>query len=151
MSNKNIGECPKCEKQNPTPPCPNCGNKSLSYIPTGFFGLSDGYLRCSKCGDSAYSIPCQFCPCRIPAWKWANYGCFIATEIYGLDAPETNTLRRWRDERLLRSGAGRVLVAVYCCLSSRLVPLLRRVPWLRREIRRGLDRLVRMKLTRPGR
>lgn len=49
--------------------------------------------------------------------------CFIASHVYGLNAPETDVLRAWRDRRLMPLRAGRWLVRVYYFIS----PLLLRV------------------------
>jgi hypothetical protein len=43
--------------------------------------------------------------------------CSIASVVYGIDAPETETFRAFRDEILLRSRAGTILVALYYMLA----------------------------------
>lgn len=58
--------------------------------------------------------------------------CFVATMAYGIDAPETNHLRDWRDRVLMQSAAGRVLVAVYYWLSPSLVFVAKRSPVVKR-------------------
>lgn len=70
--------------------------------------------------------------------------CFIATAVYGVDAPETNVLRNWRDTYLLQSRIGQTFVATYYKISPLLVPVLARQPWLRRLFKKALDRLVRL-------
>lgn len=50
--------------------------------------------------------------------------CFIATAIYGPDAPETNFLRAWRDRVLMPAMAGRLFVRAYYAVSPSLVPML---------------------------
>lgn len=57
--------------------------------------------------------------------------CFVATELYGLEAPRTQALRTWRDRVLLPHGAGRVLVRIYYATSPFLVRAVRRWPALR--------------------
>lgn len=69
--------------------------------------------------------------------------CFIATQVYGGDARETQFLRAWRDQVLLRCPAGRLLAMIYYQVSPWLIPVLRRVPLLERLVRRGLDTLLR--------
>lgn len=69
--------------------------------------------------------------------------CFIATAIYGADAPETVFLRSWRDSRLMPAAAGRFAVRIYYALSPRLVPILSRWPCLAALIRAVLDGLLR--------
>ncbi|WP_327084829.1 CFI-box-CTERM domain-containing protein [Thauera sp. Sel9] len=46
----------------------------------------------------------------------ADRRCFIATSVFGDDAPETATLRRYRDVVLMRSRWGMCLVDLYYCL-----------------------------------
>lgn len=50
--------------------------------------------------------------------------CYIATALYGPDAPETNFLREWRDANLIHSKSGRICIAVYYTLSPTLVKLI---------------------------
>ncbi|HMN14020.1 MAG TPA: hypothetical protein PKD55_17020 [Bellilinea sp.] len=69
--------------------------------------------------------------------------CFIATAVYGRDAPETNALRAWRDRALMPSSPGRTLVRGYYELSPRLVPLLHRSERFTAVVRAALDLLVR--------
>lgn len=71
-----------------------------------------------------------------------NDSCFIATVVYGRDAPETNALRAWRDRVLMPSLLGRALVRCYYGLSPRVVPLLRRSQRFTAIVRAALDWLV---------
>ncbi len=73
----------------------------------------------------------------------ANKNCFIATAIYGTDAPQTNALRKWRDTRLLTNRLGRAVVVSYYKIAPMLVPVLQRSPKLRELIRSLLDKLLR--------
>lgn len=68
--------------------------------------------------------------------------CFIATAVYGRDAPETNALRAWRDRALMPSLPGRTLVRCYYQLSPRFLPLLQRSERFAAIVRAALDRLV---------
>ena len=68
--------------------------------------------------------------------------CFIATAVYGGDAPETHALRAWRDHRLMRNRGGRIMVAAYYRLSPSMARLLARHGWLRRIVKPLLDKLV---------
>lgn len=47
--------------------------------------------------------------------------CFIATALYGTTAPETIFLRNWRDQVLLPTWYGRVIVKVYYTLAPLLL------------------------------
>lgn len=71
-----------------------------------------------------------------------NDNCFIATAIYGADAPETNTLRNWRDKRLLPTMAGRALVSCYYVVSPFVAKLLKRNVRCASIVRTVLDRLI---------
>lgn len=74
--------------------------------------------------------------------------CFIATAVYGAEAEETNYLRQWRDDVLLKTGLGRLFVVFYYYLSPKLlwlignnlyiqskikVPLTWFINWLKRD------------------
>ncbi len=39
--------------------------------------------------------------------------CYISSAVFGIDSPETNVLRQWRDSVLLNSILGRLMVNVY--------------------------------------
>ena len=69
--------------------------------------------------------------------------CFVATAIYGADAPETIALRAWRDRCLMPSGAGRALVSAYYRLSPLALHVIAALPGARPFIKRLLDRFYR--------
>ena len=58
--------------------------------------------------------------------------CFIASRVFGIDAPETVFLRAWRDAVLQRSCVGRLLVAAYYAVSPWLVQAMDAAPVLAR-------------------
>lgn len=68
--------------------------------------------------------------------------CFIATSVYGFDAPETNSLRSWRDEVLLPKRSGRLFVEAYYLCSPYIAGVIRRSPQLKASVRLVLDRFV---------
>lgn len=68
--------------------------------------------------------------------------CFIATAIYGPDAPETNFLRAWRDRVLMPAMAGRLFVRAYYAVSPSLVPMLCRSRGVAKVVRAGLNALL---------
>lgn len=74
----------------------------------------------------------------------AKQGCFIATVCYGdISSPEVLLLRRFREDILMRSGAGRTLVRGYYRVSPPLARALAHRPLLRKWIRRyGLEPTV---------
>jgi hypothetical protein len=65
-------------------------------------------------------------------------GCFIATAAMGVDAPEVEVLRDWRDASLRSSAFGRAAIRVY----ERLSPPLARVVGRRRRLRSMVRGLV---------
>lgn len=83
--------------------------------------------------------------------KQAGGGCYIASAVYGsYDAPEVLVLRRFRDEHLSRSRAGRALIRGYYAASPTLATHFRGESALNRAARPCLDALVR-RLDRAGR
>lgn len=71
--------------------------------------------------------------------------CFVATACFGTHAPETETLRRWRDERLISSPSGRRFIAWYYAHGATLAKLARNTPgalpairWMLRHFARAV-------------
>ncbi len=58
-------------------------------------------------------------------------GCFISTEIYGLDSPQTNKFRAWRDNTLQKTVYGRLFIKFYYRVSPYIVYLIRASKLLR--------------------
>ena len=76
--------------------------------------------------------------------KSAGPQCFVATAIYGdVNSYEVRVLRSFRDDRLLKSAMGRVVVDVYYRLSPPVADFIRNKKGLRLLIRKLLDRLVK--------
>ena len=65
--------------------------------------------------------------------------CFIASVVYGPDAPQTDALRAWRDSRLLPFRLGRVAIRVYYVGSPFVAALLAKHHGLRRLAAAILD------------
>lgn len=79
-------------------------------------------------------------------------GCYIATAVYGsYDAPAVLVLRRFRDQRLLRTMLGRVIVRAYYTISPRLAHHFVSARWLNKKTRWLLDRIVAHLIKREGR
>ena len=75
-------------------------------------------------------------------------GCYVATAVYGsYDCPEVWVLRRFRDEFLRRSMAGRLFIRAYYAISPRAVRIFGSS--LRSPARKPLDAFVR-KLMKQG-
>jgi hypothetical protein len=69
-------------------------------------------------------------------WIIDDFSCFIATAAYGSAlSPEVRVFRRFRDEFLLRSRAGRVIVACYYRVSPPLAAVIADHPVLRSAAR----------------
>jgi hypothetical protein len=65
--------------------------------------------------------------------------CFIATAVYGGDAPQTWALRRFRDECLRTSWGGRIAMRSYYSLSPPIARWLQQHPRAAGATRRLLD------------
>lgn len=68
--------------------------------------------------------------------------CFIASAIYGPDAPQTNDFRAWRDRVLMPSRVGRTCVRIYYFVSPHMVPLLSRSTAAAAVVRRALNLIL---------
>ena len=68
--------------------------------------------------------------------------CFIASAVYGPDAWQTIRLRQYRDQTLLPTRTGRLLVRIYYCVSPTLATWLHRAPRMARLTRWLLDTLI---------
>lgn len=68
--------------------------------------------------------------------------CFIASQVYGGEAWQTNTLRAWRDRVLMPRAVCRVAVRLYYAVSPGIARVLERWPRAAGLVRRALDRLV---------
>ncbi len=80
--------------------------------------------------------------------KPKNNGCYVATAVYGsYDCREVWVLRRFRDDNLAVSKAGRLFIACYYQASPTLIRILR--PRAFGLLRRALDRWVDW-LVAPG-
>ncbi len=70
-------------------------------------------------------------------------GCFVATAVYGSrTCREVVILRRFRDERLVRSRVGRRLIAWYYRFGPRMAASLRKRPAISRAAKMALDWVV---------
>jgi len=63
--------------------------------------------------------------------------CFVASAVYGNDAPQTDTLRTWRDNHLLKIPFGSAIVRFYYLSSPTLVRVCQSLPggiWIARKM-----------------
>jgi hypothetical protein len=72
-------------------------------------------------------------------------GCYIATMAYGdYDHPQVIELRRFRDDVLARSAAGRQFIKTYYYYSPKLVDKLKNSNTINKIIRTSLDHLIKI-------
>lgn len=76
-------------------------------------------------------------------WVQTGGPCFLATAVYGEDAPELAAFRRFRDAALLPSVAGRLFVRGYYAAGPALARFVGGRPGLRRVTRFTLGRIHR--------
>ena len=70
-------------------------------------------------------------------------GCFIATAAYGTPmAEEVEALRRFRDNVLMKTVAGKEFIKLYYATSPPIADLIRSKPLLRALVRTGLEPLI---------
>ena len=70
--------------------------------------------------------------------------CFIATAVYGCDAPQTVRLRQFRDEALIPHRLGRFVVRFYYATSPVLARAAAQRTWLASCLRAVLNLVLRM-------
>ena len=70
--------------------------------------------------------------------------CFIASWALGAEAEETYSLRRWRDDVLMKTGIGRALVRTYYLMSPACIAIMSKIPFAKRLNRAILTRVVRV-------
>lgn len=106
--------------------------------------LSNGAGFANNIQKDTWVHEAQMNSCRslVPQLKKApvldKSGCFAATACFGdYNAPEVVVLRRFRDERMLKSEGGRWMVRTYYQISPPIARLIRRSRILKKIIRRG--------------
>jgi ankyrin repeat protein len=76
--------------------------------------------------------------------KFSSGGCYIATAVYGAyDAPEVLVLRKYRDEVLSKSLAGRIFISAYYMISPALASKLRHTKKINESIKCILNCLIK--------
>ena len=95
--------------------------------------LIGGYI---KKYDPSYQVPVLQKMSR-------SGGCYVATCVYGsYDCPEVWTLRRYRDNTLMKSWKGRAFVKLYYYISPRIVKLFGKTIWFNNIWKPILNRMV---------
>jgi hypothetical protein len=116
----------------------------LSAIPTVIYEL----VVKNGSGGSSMPLTLSLQVSSSATFDWysiaSQYGfCFIATAAYGTPmAPEVNALRAYRDQVLVRSWAGRALVASYYRLAPPVAKFIEDKPWLRALVRAALKPVI---------
>jgi serine/threonine protein kinase len=89
-------------------------------------------------------IPHQSTPPKTYQGQTVGNGsnCFIASTIYGPSAPETNILRKWRDDNLLPYLPGRLLIDFYYFVSPSICKLIVNHGELNRMTRNVLNHFI---------
>ncbi len=73
----------------------------------------------------------------------SSNGCYVATAVYGsYDCPEVWTLRRYRDDHLAATWAGRAFIHTYYAVSPTLVRWFGHTDWFKKLWKGKLDRMV---------
>jgi hypothetical protein len=150
--------CPRCGTVNEWPECPNCGGLSFRRG-----GLADGSvgLICKDCNLGRSHVACSSgCGTWLPAENFGTTtsriagqisrnlqsnqggGCFISTELYGLESEEVRLLRRFRDCKLLGNLAGRRFVHLYYRWAPAAIPMMRRFQLVRWSIHGAVATIV---------
>jgi hypothetical protein len=76
-------------------------------------------------------------------WVTRGAPCFLATAVFGVDAPELVVFRDFRDRALVQSSVGMLLVRAYERHGEHLSRAVRRHPRLRLVVRAGLGYIYR--------
>jgi hypothetical protein len=134
-------QCMKCGKVHPFADilsgCPRCSRTDYAYGG----GPSQLTIVCTYCGAGILqSVKCA-CGGGNPIngrtlRRPKTGGCFIATAVYGSPiAPEVVVFRRFRDQVLLTSQRGMVLVDFYYAVSPPMALLISKIGFLRAIVR----------------
>ncbi len=122
--------------------CWDCGKEPIddSYEFTDGHDPSIRYYICRSCYGGGKQQQKEFGIKKEPS----DSNCYIATMCYGdINAPQVKTLRRYRDEILLKKLTGRILVRLYYKISPSFVRIMRNNTQINRLIRMTiLDRIV---------
>lgn len=78
------------------------------------------------------------------SFAWETKGCYIATAVYGsYDCPQVWTLRRYRDNELAKTWAGRTFIHIYYAISPTIVKWFGDTDWFKSIWRSKLDCMVK--------
>jgi hypothetical protein len=120
--------------------CDVCGRKKPVSQMAGKCSVCGQYI-CSMCakmvGEKIY------CERHAPAPPPEKKGCFIATAAYGTPlACELDVLRAFRDQRMLKNEAGKVMVLTYYKISPPIASVIANRRTLRKIVRTLVDLVV---------
>lgn len=130
--------CIGCGEVFPLEPCSNCREKG--FVP-GLTTQGVAGVFCHRCNKGFSSWKCQECGTDNPISKSLvmlaeKKGCFIATAVYGTaNSVEVGVLKQIRDEYLVVSSFGRILVTWYYRFSPPIAHFLRHNGFIRHVVR----------------
>lgn len=81
---------------------------------------------------------------RLTVTAYNKSKCFVATVCYGETAPQTQLLRQWRDQTLLKHRLGRDFVVWYYTHGEQLADTIERHPYLKPICKKVVDLFVKL-------
>jgi len=72
--------------------------------------------------------------------------CFVASALFGEDAPETEALRQFRDDVLARTTSGRIFIECYYRVSPPIARALSGSGWVKALSAQALKALIQLLL-----
>ncbi len=109
-----------------------------SFIYKSHASFGDGSVTCIKCNSGYSGWKCPSCSTHNPISKSIKE-CFIATAVYnGENTPEVTLLRSYRDNVLMQSNIGKLMVRLY----ERTSPPIAELAYSHNTIRLLLDKFI---------
>ena len=138
--------CPKCENKilSEKQICRNC-EKTNIFIEDIVGTVPERFLKC-KCG-SFPTIKCEKCGCTIhkesllPPLKGAS-PCFVVTACYGEDHINVKLLREYRDNVLVKSTIGSLIIKIYETIGPCIANYINDKSWLKDNCKKLISLIV---------
>lgn len=127
-------------------PCIDAGSNTAPQIPDNDMDFGDRIIDGDGDGDPIVDIGAdEYDPSTPPATTTTTTipppVCMIRT-IYGEQAQEVTTLRRFRDEIIAPTPMGNTIIALYYCLSSFMTETMKGNSVFKHEVKWFIDRIV---------
>lgn len=116
--------------------CPHCSKRIVPRIIVGPPAIRGAY---GYTPEPKKSI-CPFCGGQIQSFS--NDRCFIATAVYGEGSHEIIVLRKFRDERLVKTRIGQTFINLYYRISPSIASILTKEQTLRAAAKWILDDII---------